>query len=67
MEYLEELKLGRAQNGGFVEDPLIELEKWQVPTVVGLTVSVGTALPLGVGEAPEPPRHTPVPLPVEVC
>lgn len=67
VEYLEELKLGRPQNGSFIEDPLIELEKWQVPTVVGLTVSVGTALPLGVDEAPEPPRHTPVPLPVEVC
>ena len=67
MEYLEDLRLGRVLAGGIDEDDLIVLEKWQVPAVVGLTVSIGQALEPGVGEEPTPPPKTPVPLPVEVC
>ena len=67
MEYLEDLRLGRVPAGAIDEDDLIELEKWQVPAVVGLTVSIGPALEPGVGEEPNPPAQTPVPLPVEVC
>ena len=46
---------------------LIELEPWQLPTIVGLTVSAGPPLPLGTQEAPPAPDKVPVPLPVEVC
>lgn len=67
VEYLEDLRLGRVEPGGLAERPLIELEKWQVPAVVGLTVSIGPALEPGAGEEPNPPGRTPVPLPVEVC
>jgi predicted phage baseplate assembly protein len=67
VEYLENLRLGRVRSGGVDEEDLVELEKWQVPAVVGLTVSVGPALEPGVGEEPTPPARTPVPLPVEVC
>ena len=49
VEYLEDLRLGRVLAGGIDEDDLIELEKWQVPAVVGLTVSIGPALEPGVG------------------
>jgi predicted phage baseplate assembly protein len=67
VEYLENLRLGRVLAGGIDEDDLIVLEKWQVPAVVGLTVSIGQALEPGVDEEPNPPAQTPVPLPVEVC
>jgi predicted phage baseplate assembly protein len=67
VEYLENLRLGQVQAGVVDETDLIALEKWQVPAVVGLTVSIGPALEPGAGEEPSPPSRTPVPLPVEVC
>lgn len=68
VEYLENLRLARVLTGGGIdEDDLVQLEKWQVPAVVGLTVSIGPALEPGVDEQPVPPAQTPVPLPVEVC
>jgi predicted phage baseplate assembly protein len=67
VEYLEDLRIGQVRAGGIDEAELIVLEKWQVPAVVGLTVSIGPALEPGAGEEPTPPAKTPVPLPVEVC
>jgi predicted phage baseplate assembly protein len=67
VEYLENLRLGQVQAGVVDETDLIALQKWQVPAVVGLTVSIGPALEPGAGEEPSPPGRTPVPLPVEVC
>lgn len=68
VEYLENLRLARVTAGGGIdEDDLVELEKWQVPAVVGLTVSIGPALEPGIDEEPVPPAQTPVPLPAEVC
>ncbi len=67
VEYLQDLLLGRVTATGIVEQSLIELERWQVPAVTSLTVSLGDPLDLGVTETPEAPPGVPVPLPVEVC
>jgi hypothetical protein len=67
VEYLEDLLLGRVTATGVVAESLIPLEKWQVPTIAGLNVSIGQPLKLGASESPAPTPGTPVPLPVEVC
>jgi hypothetical protein len=67
VEYLQDLLLGRITTTGITEQSLIELERWQVPAITSLTVSLGAPLDLGVTETPEKPPGVPVPLPVEVC
>jgi predicted phage baseplate assembly protein len=67
VEYLQDLLLGSVTAGGIVESSLIQLERWQVPAITGVTVSVGDPLKFGEKETPKPPPKVPVPLPVEVC
>ena len=69
MEYLEALRLGQIIGNTIVSMDRVELSKWQVPTIAGLTISVGLALDLGVPEAPATgdDDDVSVPLPVEVC
>ena len=70
VEYLVGLRLGRLVGTAIAADDLVELEKWQVPTITSLGVSVGAPLPLGTPEAPtsdQDPDHIGVPVPVEVC
>lgn len=74
VEYLQELLLGEvatdaAGNPVAVPADLVVLDKWQVPTITSLTVTVGNPLPLGTPEQPQPPSGgvVGVPIPVEVC
>jgi predicted phage baseplate assembly protein len=47
--------------------PEIALEKWEVPSLVSLTVRAGDPLPPGLPAQPAPTGKVPVPLPPEVC
>jgi predicted phage baseplate assembly protein len=67
VEYLQDLLLGWVTAAGIVQESLIDLERWQVPAITGLTVAIGDPLDFGQQEAPKPPPGVPVPLPVEVC
>ncbi len=61
------------EGGGWSETSTVEMEAWEVPHVVDVSVVEGDPLPPGEGVEPAPPRHpdpdedgrpVPVPLPV---
>jgi len=68
VEYIEDdLLLGVPRPGGVGQVSRVDLERWQVPQLVDITVVSGPPLPLGDTYEPTPPEKTPVPLPPEVC
>ncbi|MFL6164109.1 MAG: putative baseplate assembly protein [Jatrophihabitantaceae bacterium] len=67
VDYLEGLILAAVVNGTASEQELIELERWQVPAVVDVSVVAGPPLPPGTAYQPAPPPKVLVPLPPEVC
>jgi hypothetical protein len=52
--------------GGFTPRTTVELDRWEVPELVALTVASGSPLPVGGSTAPTDPG-TLVPLPPDVC
>jgi len=67
VEYLEGLLLGEDTASGLAERELIDLNRWELPELVQITVVRGSPLPVGAEVEPQPPDKTPVPLPPEVC
>jgi predicted phage baseplate assembly protein len=70
VEYLEDLLMGPAGGATATDDasvPLIPLERWQVPSLVQVTVVQGPPLPLGAAYEPDPPAQVPVLLPPDTC
>lgn len=68
VEFIEDdLLLGVPQGTGVDKVSKLELERWQVPQVVDITVVSGPPLPLGDSYEPSAPPKIPVPLPPEVC
>lgn len=68
VEFIEDdLLLGVPQETGVDKVGKLELERWQVPQLVDITVVSGPPLPLGDSYEPTPPEKIPVPLPPEVC
>lgn len=67
VEYVEDLLLGLVTPTGVTPQPLVTLERWQVPELAGISVVAGPPLPLGTTSEPAPPDKTPVPLPPDVC
>jgi hypothetical protein len=71
VEYIEDdLLLGVPQGApatGVTQVSKLDLERWQVPQLVDITVVAGPPLALGDSYEPAPPPKVPVPLPPEVC
>jgi predicted phage baseplate assembly protein len=68
VEYIEDdLLLGVPQGSAVDQVGKVDLERWQVPQLVDITVVAGPPLPLGDTYEPPPPPKIPVPLPPEVC
>jgi hypothetical protein len=67
VEYVEDLLLGLVTPAGVTPQPLVTLERWQVPELAEITVAPGPPLPLGTTSEPTPPDKTPVPLPPDIC
>ncbi|KRE60005.1 hypothetical protein ASG92_22235 [Arthrobacter sp. Soil736] len=68
VEYLSGFRFAAVDDtGSAVPVDLLELEKWEVPEIVSLTVVAGEPLPPGGTYEPDPPESFPVPLPPEVC
>jgi hypothetical protein len=68
VEYIEDdLLLGVPQGSAVNQVSKVDLERWQVPQLVDITVVAGPPLPLGDTYEPPPPPKIPVPLPPEVC
>ena len=70
VEYVEDdLQLGvPADAGGWTTGPLVELDRWEVPQLVAITVVEGPPLPVGTGYEPGSPDDPAlVPLPPDVC
>jgi len=67
VDYLEGLILAAVSSGTATEQELIELQRWQLPAVVDVSVVAGPPLPPGTAYQPAPPPKVLVPLPPEVC
>ena len=71
VEYVVGSAIGVPTSGGNgwteVADGVVQLQKWQVPQLAGITVSDGDPLPVGATLEPAPPQRIPVPLPPDVC
>ena len=72
VEFIEDLRLAVPDGaGGWTDQPLVQLQPWQVPELVDITVVQGQPLAPGSGYQPNPstdPAGTVIaPLPREVC
>ena len=68
VEYVTGSALGVPDgSGGHTAADVVELERWEVPELVGLAVVSGDPLPIGEAYQPPPPDGIPVPLPPDVC
>lgn len=69
VEFLEDLLLGVIGNEEPqpVLQPLIRLDRWQMPELAEISVVAGTPLELGTAYQPPPLTITPVPLPPDEC
>jgi predicted phage baseplate assembly protein len=65
VDYLQGLQLAEEGVAGTTE--LVNLQRWEVPEVVNVTVVPGPPLPPDQPVGPTPPAHTPVPMPPDVC
>ncbi|MGW4095831.1 putative baseplate assembly protein [Mycobacterium sp. NPDC004974] len=67
VEYMTGLLLAVPGSTGYHTVETVELKRWEMPEIVGLTVVSGEPLPAGVPYEPAPPETEPVPLPPDVC
>jgi predicted phage baseplate assembly protein len=67
VEYLHDLKLATVGSSEPVPRETIELQRWQSPKVLDLSVVSGPPLAPGEAYEPDPPAKPPVPLPLDVC
>jgi hypothetical protein len=68
VEYVTGSALGVPDgSGGYTPESVVELQRWELPQLVDLSVVAGPPLPIGAPYQPAPPDGIPVPLPPDVC